>query len=104
MFSKVDVEEGLRCIERRFSELYRKFPPTEWTWTVCYSGGKDSTALLLFLMEFAKRKGFPFTALHEYTTVEIPAVEAHVEGVLRRLEKRGVEVEVLKPSNFQFSL
>ena len=97
MYSGVGLEEGLHYVEGRFNRLYHEFPPTEWKWVVCYSGGKDSTALLLSLMELAEGKGFTFTILHEFTTVDIPAVENHVELVLKRFEKRGVEVRVLKP-------
>jgi len=57
MYSGVGLEEGLHYVEGRFNRLYHEFPPTEWKWVVCYSGGKDSTALLLSLMELAEGKG-----------------------------------------------
>jgi len=97
MYGGVSLEEGLHYVEGRFNRLYHEFPPTEWKWVVCYSGGKDSTALLLSLMELAEGKGFTFTILHEFTTVDIPAVENHVELVLKRFEKRDVEIRVLRP-------
>jgi len=100
----LNLEEGLRQVEGRFDELYHKFPPSKWAWTICYSGGKDSTALLLLLDEFSNRKGFRPIIVHEETTVEIPAVEAVTEKVLKSLAGRGFQIYVLKPSKGFFNI
>jgi 3'-phosphoadenosine 5'-phosphosulfate sulfotransferase (PAPS reductase)/FAD synthetase len=100
----LNLEEGLRQIEKRLDELYRRFPPGKWTWAVCYSGGKDSTALLLLLSEFSDKRGFAPIIVHEETTVEIPAVEAITERVLESLAMNGLKVNMLRPSKGFFNI
>ena len=77
-------------------ELYKTYPPEKWEWYVSYSGGKDSTALLLALLEYSEKKDFRFKVLHEETSVEIPAAKEVLEKALDRVREIGIEVIVLK--------
>jgi 3'-phosphoadenosine 5'-phosphosulfate sulfotransferase (PAPS reductase)/FAD synthetase len=44
--------------------LFYSYPPTEWLWLVSYSGGKDSTTLLLLTLSYATDKDFKVSVVY----------------------------------------
>lgn len=61
---------------------------------VCYSGGKDSDALL----GIAELSGIEFDVTHSLTTADAPETVRHVRKVFAKLESRGVACTVRKPT------
>lgn len=62
---------------------------------VCYSGGKDSDALL----GLALLAGIDFEVQHSHTTVDAPETVRHVRAVFGRLQKRGIKCSVVYPTS-----
>jgi len=88
-----DVEYA---INRRLKQLYEIYDPSKWLWVVNFSGGKDSSALLTAVLNFAEKRGFEVLVLHSDTTVEIPIVSQHVKEVMGYLKKHGIKTMILE--------
>lgn len=61
---------------------------------VCYSGGKDSDALVML----AEEAGIEYECIHSLTTADAPQTVMHVRNVFSMLEGKGRKCTVLKPS------
>lgn len=61
---------------------------------ICYSGGKDSDALL----GIAELAGIKFEVTHSLTTADAPETVYHVRKVFAKLESQGVVCTVRKPT------
>lgn len=61
---------------------------------ICYSGGKDSDALL----ELARMSGIRFEVQHSLTTADAPETVRHVLRTFSKLEDEGVGCEVVRPT------
>ena len=88
--------------------LYDVYSPRDWLWLVSYSGGKDSTALLLLVLRFACEKGFRVGVVYNDCGGDLPEVRALVYRVLDALRAHSVlrncvsEVYVTKPEKSFF--
>ena len=60
---------------------------------VCYSGGKDSDAIL----KLAEISGIDYEVSHSLTTADAPETVMHVKKTFRRLEDSGVHCEIKYP-------
>jgi len=60
---------------------------------ICYSGGKDSDALL----GIAALAGIDYEVMHSLTTVDAPETVKHVRQTFARLEASGVHCEIRRP-------
>ena len=60
---------------------------------VCYSGGKDSDAVL----ELAKESGIDFEVVHSHTTADAPQTVYHVRKKFAELECLGVHCSIKYP-------
>ena len=60
---------------------------------ICYSGGKDSDALL----QLAKYSGINFEVLHNHTTADAPETVQHIRNTFKRLELQGIKCSVEYP-------
>lgn len=73
----------------RMSERYYSKPLL-----LCYSGGKDSDALV----ELARMSGIRFEAQHSLTTADAPETVKHVRATFARLEDDGVKCRIIRPT------
>lgn len=60
---------------------------------ICYSGGKDSDALL----ELAIRSGIDFEVVHSHTSVDAPETVYYIRQRFKELEERGVRCSIEYP-------
>lgn len=60
---------------------------------LCYSGGKDSDAII----EIAKIAGINFEVQHSHTTADAPETVYHVREKFRQLELEGINCEINYP-------
>lgn len=86
-------EKVARSVEQvklaaRMSEQYYSKPLL-----ICYSGGKDSDALL----GIAALAGIDYEVMHSLTTVDAPETVKHVRQTFARLEASGVNCEIRRP-------
>lgn len=86
-------EKVARSVEQvklaaRMSERYYSKPLL-----ICYSGGKDSDALL----GIAALAGIDYEVMHSLTTVDAPETVKHVRQTFARLEASGVHCEIRRP-------
>lgn len=86
-------EKVARSVEQvklaaRMSERYYSKPIL-----ICYSGGKDSDALL----GIAALAGIDYEVMHSLTTVDAPETVKHVRQTFARLEANGVHCEIRRP-------
>ena len=86
-------EKVARSVEQvklaaRMSERYYSKPLL-----ICYSGGKDSDALL----GIAALAGIDYEVMHSLTTVDAPETVKHVRQTFARLEANGVNCEIWRP-------
>lgn len=86
-------EKVARSVEQvklaaRMSERYYSKPLL-----ICYSGGKDSDALL----GIAALAGIDYEVMHSLTTVDAPETVKHVRQTFARLEASGVNCEIRRP-------
>lgn len=86
----------------RLNELYRKFTPNEWLWLVSYSGGKDSTLLLLTTLSFAEEHGFKIHVVYNDSGGDLPELRELTYKVLGIVAKRGHKVHITKPEKTFF--
>jgi len=98
------LERGLKVIHSRLVYLYEKYPPSDYVWAVYYSGGKDSTCLLLNIKMFAEKKGFIPIIVHNDTGVELPALAKLTRKVLSTAKEWGFDVKVFKHNKGFFNL
>jgi 3'-phosphoadenosine 5'-phosphosulfate sulfotransferase (PAPS reductase)/FAD synthetase len=88
--------------------LWEKYNPKDnWFWVLNYSGGKDSSLLLMTILDFlsAKEKGTEnFLVLHQDTTIELPQVREFVLKVFEHIKKGGINTFLLSPEKNFFSL
>lgn len=61
---------------------------------VCYSGGKDSDALV----GLALLSGIEFEVYHNKTTVDAPETTYHIRDVFGRLEAKGISCHIINPT------
>jgi 3'-phosphoadenosine 5'-phosphosulfate sulfotransferase (PAPS reductase)/FAD synthetase len=89
-------------IRERLTRLYERFPPHEWLWLVSYSGGKDSTALLLAALALAREQGFRLAVVYNDTGGDPPELRALALDVLRWAAGIGHEIFVTRPERTFF--
>lgn len=68
---------------------------------VLFSGGKDSMATLLHIMDLAGANSHRITAIYVDTTVSLPGSKEHVEDVCENL---GVNLQCVRPKEDFFNL
>lgn len=61
---------------------------------LCYSGGKDSDALL----QLAINSGIDFEVLHNHTTIDAPETVYHIRNTFKKLELQGIKCTIEKPT------
>jgi len=97
----------IESVYDKLLELYDIYNPRGWLWLVSYSGGKDSTALLLLTLRFA-RENVLKSASSTMTVGEIygdPALAFRVLDFIRRhssLRDIVGEVYITKPERSFF--
>src|SRR4051812_11007567 len=68
-------------------------------WAIAYSGGKDSSALVTFVVWCIEQGLFPrpasLTVLYADTRMEMPPLHAAAMATLRTLRARGVDARVV---------
>lgn len=85
----LDLRERIEAIRRAIREEYQRGPITK-PWIIGYSGGKDSTLVVLLVIQalhdlppsFRKR---PIHIVSNDTLVESPVVQAYVNGALKKI-------------------
>ena len=87
----MNLEEKAIARYKMASDL--SFQITGQPLVVCYSGGKDSEALL----HLAQRAGIPFEVLHNHTTADAPQTVYHIRKVFHRLECEGIKCAIETP-------
>lgn len=80
-----DLEESIRRAHLSF-EFARAKGLNRWV--LMYSGGKDSTAVLVLALEWSKKESFPeeIHVIYGDTGVEIPTLHRHAESFLKELD------------------
>lgn len=90
--------EKLSYLESTFREL-EKIP----NWIVAYSGGKDSTLVLHFAINYSLKRGNKVFVINSDTLVENPIMKHHVQENLKKIEtyiknnKLPHEIKVVTP-------
>ena len=90
-----------RIIERLLN-LYREFKPKDWIWLVSYSGGKDSTALLLHVLSFAEDKNFKIHVVYNDSGGDLPELRDLAYTVINLVKEKGHIVYITKPERTFF--
>lgn len=80
--------ETAKLASRMSQEFYGK------PMTVCYSGGKDSDALVGVCLA----AGVPFRVIHSLTTADAPETVTHVKKLFASLEEKGIEASLKLPT------
>jgi 3'-phosphoadenosine 5'-phosphosulfate sulfotransferase (PAPS reductase)/FAD synthetase len=88
---------GYEKVYKQLSCFYRDYPPNEWYWLVSYSGGKDSTTLLLLTLRLAKQKGFELGVVYNDDGGDLPELRELVRRVLTYVEELGYRTYITKP-------
>jgi len=89
---------------RRLEDLYEMYHPHSWLWLVSYSGGKDSTALLLLVLKLAEERGFRVGVVYNDSGGDIPELSNLVGRVLGYVRGLGHETYVTRPEKSFFDL
>jgi len=82
--------------------LYERFSPGTWLWLVSYSGGKDSSLLLLSAIRFAESRGFTIAVVYNDCGGDLPELRGLVYRVLDVVRARGHTVYVTRPERTFF--
>lgn len=93
-----DLEESIRRAERTFEFARSKGLDR---WVLMYSGGKDSTAVLVLALEWSRKNGFPeeIHIIYGDTGIEIPTLYDHASVFLKDLAlPDNVHIYRLKPN------
>lgn len=89
MTDKVDTAlDAIRLASSMSHDFYGK------PLVICYSGGKDSDAILQLALE----SGVDFEVNHSHTTVDAPETVRHVRETFSTLEDAGVKCDVSMPT------
>jgi 3'-phosphoadenosine 5'-phosphosulfate sulfotransferase (PAPS reductase)/FAD synthetase len=89
-------------ISRRLLELHKLYPPDEWLWLISYSGGKDSTTLLLLTLKLAYEKNFRVGVVYNNSGGDIPEIVNLVHKILTYIKKLGHETYITRPEKSFF--
>jgi 3'-phosphoadenosine 5'-phosphosulfate sulfotransferase (PAPS reductase)/FAD synthetase len=92
----------LEKIYERLLDLYEKYSPNEWLWLISYSGGKDSTTLLLLTLKLANEKFFKVGVIYHDSGGDIPDVKNLVSETLSYVKKLSHEVYISRPEKSFF--
>lgn len=87
---------------KMYEGLYGEFNPGEWYWLVSYSGGKDSTLLLITLLKFAESRGFKIHVVYNDTGGDVPELRNLAYRVLEFVKARGHVIHVTRPEKAFF--
>ena len=90
-----------RVIER-LNRLYKEFEPSDWIWLVSYSGGKDSTLLLLHVLSFAEERGFKIHVVYNDSGGDLPELRNLAYTVISLVNRRGHTVHITRPERTFF--
>jgi len=89
-------------IYRRLLDLHDLYPPHKWLWLISYSGGKDSTTLLLLTLKLAHEKGLRVGVVYNNSGGDIPEITDLVSRVLAYVRELGHETYITKPERSFF--
>ena len=78
--------ELIRSVYGYLDRLFLLHPPSEWLWLVSYSGGKDSTTLLLVTLSYASDKGFRVGIVYNDCGGDLPKLRELVFEVLNAVK------------------
>jgi 3'-phosphoadenosine 5'-phosphosulfate sulfotransferase (PAPS reductase)/FAD synthetase len=84
-------------VYKQLSRLYKDYPPNEWYWLVSYSGGKDSTTLLLLALKLAEERGFELGVVYNDNSGDLPELRDLVGRVLAYVRGLGCRTYITKP-------
>jgi 3'-phosphoadenosine 5'-phosphosulfate sulfotransferase (PAPS reductase)/FAD synthetase len=74
--------ELIKSVYRYLDWLFHSYPPNEWLWLVSYSGGKDSTTLLLLVLSYAADKDFKVSIVYNDCGGDLPKLRELIFKVL----------------------
>ncbi len=87
-------------------ESMRTFGPTHRHWAIAWSGGKDSTLLLVLIWWLIDSKQIEppetLTVLYADTRMELPPLSASAHEIMGQLRSRGVEVRIVLPDDAEW--
>ena len=78
--------ELIKNVYKYLDWLFHSYPPSEWLWLVSYSGGKDSTTLLLLALSYAADKGFKVSIVYNDSGGDLPKLRGLVFEVLNAVK------------------
>lgn len=94
--------EGPPTVHGVLECLYERFSPSGWLWLVSYSGGKDSSLLLLSTLRFAESRGFSVAVVYNDCGGDLPELRGLAYRVLGVVRARGHAVYVTRPERTFF--
>jgi len=84
------------------NNLVEEFDPKTWMWLVSYSGGKDSTLILLSTLKLAEKYGFQFAVVYNDCGGDLPELRSLVLKVLELIKDLGHKIYITKPEKTFF--
>lgn len=96
-YCKISDQIDLNLPYRTVENIQREYLKNSLPWSLGFSGGKDSSALLKLVyiaLESLKTKSKPVTVIYCDTGVEIPIVRSFVEQTLDNLSTEAIENDI----------
>lgn len=96
-YCKTSNQIDLNLTYRTVEDIQREYLKNSLPWSLGFSGGKDSSALLKLVyiaLEQLKIRSKPVTVIYCDTGVEIPIVRSFVEQTLRNLSREAIENDI----------
>lgn len=93
--ARLTMEDSIRLT----IESLRTYGRTHEHWGIAYSGGKDSSATVTIVAHLLAEGAIPkpksLTVLYADTRMELPPLQIAAMGVMRELQRRGIDVRVV---------